>query len=118
VGFWDSQKKLVADSFFGGWLHDDDDEITNKKSKKNDVVYIGISAQDVALWYKPRHHQEGIISNGDDGDNDDDDDDEEHEEDITLLAIDGVHPNKRCYARWAETVADRLLDYFEHHDDE
>jgi lysophospholipase L1-like esterase len=65
VGFFDSQKKLVADCF-----------------PSKDVMYLGISASDIADWY--------------------------HDEHKSLIAADGVHPNKRCYALWAEFMAKGL----------
>jgi lysophospholipase L1-like esterase len=65
VGFFDSQKKLVADCF-----------------PSKDVMYLGISASDIADWY--------------------------HDESKSLIAADGVHPNKRCYALWAEFMAKGL----------
>jgi lysophospholipase L1-like esterase len=65
VGFFDSQKKLVADCF-----------------PSKDVMYLGISASDIADWY--------------------------HDESKSLIAADGVHPNKRCYALWAELMAKGL----------
>jgi lysophospholipase L1-like esterase len=65
VGFFDSQKKLVADCF-----------------PSKDVMYLGISASEIADWY--------------------------HDEHTSLIAADGVHPNKRCYALWAEFMAKGL----------
>lgn len=65
VGFFDYQKKLVADCF-----------------PSKDVMYLGISAGDIADWY--------------------------HDESKSLIAADGVHPNKRCYALWADFMAKGL----------
>jgi lysophospholipase L1-like esterase len=65
VGFFDSQKKLVADCF-----------------PSKDVMYLGLSAREIADWY--------------------------HDESKSLIAADGVHPNKRCYALWAEFMAKGL----------
>jgi lysophospholipase L1-like esterase len=65
VGFFDSQKKLVADCF-----------------PSKDVMYLGLSASEIAYWY--------------------------HDESKSLIAADGVHPNKRCYALWAEFMAKGL----------
>jgi lysophospholipase L1-like esterase len=47
-----------------------------------DVMYLGLSRSDVAEWY--------------------------HGEGKTLIAADGAHPNKRCYALWAEFMATGL----------
>jgi lysophospholipase L1-like esterase len=65
VGFFDSQKKLVADNF-----------------PSKDVMYLGLKVRDIGDWYQ--------------------------DESKSLLASDGVHPNKRCYARWANAMANGL----------
>jgi lysophospholipase L1-like esterase len=65
VGFFDSQKKLVADCF-----------------PSKDVMYSGLSAGDISDWYKT--------------------------ESMPLIAVDGVHPTKRCYALWAAAMATDL----------
>lgn len=80
VGFWDSQKKLVADSF-----------------SSSNVMYQGLSALDVLEWYKS------------DQDGDDETGWFESAEDTSLIAADGVHPNARCYACWATTLVDYIL---------
>ena len=82
VGFWDSQKQLVAKIF-----------------PSHDVMYLGLTARDVKSWYPPIEEGEEDW-NGSDNDEDDDG---------SLISADGVHPNGRCYARWAELMAGRLL---------
>jgi hypothetical protein len=82
VGFWDSQKKLVADRF-----------------PKNDVLYLGVSPEEIYGWYMTDTTQYGVPA----------DLDENGEEDMTLISADGVHPNARCYAHWAASLGNRLL---------
>lgn len=65
VGVFESQKKLVADTF-----------------PSNDVMYFGLKLADVEGWYQ--------------------------DQSISLIAADGIHPNKLCYARWAEAAATSL----------
>lgn len=75
IGFWDSQKKLVADN------------------SSSDVIYIGLTAREILTWY----------GRGDG----------EEEFDLrttALIASDGVHPNRRCYTKWALSIANQLCD--------
>jgi lysophospholipase L1-like esterase len=93
LGFWDSQKKKVADS-----------------SPAN-VIYCGLSTEHVSAWYQmPPDAYQDVSETADIfgatqyyGD----------EESISLISADGVHPNKRCYSLWANlvgnTVADKLM---------
>jgi hypothetical protein len=56
--------------------------LDTKICPSKDVMYLGLSRSDVAEWY--------------------------HGEGKTLIAADGAHPNKRCYALWAEFMATGL----------
>lgn len=72
AGFWDAQKKRLAD-------------------KSSDVEYFGLTPHEILSWYQ----------------NDDDD----KSIDKFLIAPDGVHPNKRCYSKWAETISKKFCDH-------
>ena len=105
VGFFDSQKKYVADCF-----------------PSEGVLYLGLSPREVGRWYF-------------DGTSDPDSEDlfdlqatinevlediEHFDEErqsplfnnsaITLIAADGVHPNARCYTRWASAISRELVE--------
>lgn len=51
------------------------------------VFHVDLTAEEVNDWYK-----------------------EETEERPTLLAADGIHPNAKCYAKWAKFVGNKLAD--------
>ncbi len=75
IGFWDSQKKMVADN------------------SPSNVIYVGLTAREILNWYDRSHGDEA--------------------EDATvtaLIANDGVHPNSRCYGKWASSVANKFCD--------
>lgn len=72
VGFWESQKKVVVDTF-----------------PSDDVMYVPLSKSELASWYEPPN--------------------EEVFTEIALIAIDGVHPNARCYSRWGRAVGQHLF---------
>jgi hypothetical protein len=81
VGFWDSQKKLVA-----------------KKFPPGEVSYVGLDPDEVYDWYMMDPSKYGVPSDLD-GDGIDD---------TTLISRDGVHPNARCYAFWGASLANKL----------
>jgi len=66
---WDYQKKIVAD-------------------RSPNILYVGLTANDIYQWYKK------TLPN----------------QDTTLIAGDGVHPNARCYSKWAKSVAHKIGD--------
>ena len=76
VGFWESQKKVVVDTF-----------------PSNDVMYVPLSKNELASWYAPPVSSDMKTAM----------------EESALIAIDGVHPNARCYSRWAQTVGQYLF---------
>lgn len=82
VGFWDSQKKLVAKKFPAG-----------------EVTYMGLDPDEVYDWYMSDPSKYGVPSDLD-GDGMDD---------TTLISRDGVHPNARCYAFWGASLANKLF---------
>ena len=55
--------------------------------------YVDLTVQEVNAWYK----QDQERNNG-------------GSEPTTLLAADGIHPNARCYAKWANYVGNHLVD--------
>eukprot|EP00579_Thalassiosira_antarctica_P024123 CAMPEP_0201986250 /NCGR_PEP_ID=MMETSP0904-20121228/89839_1 /ASSEMBLY_ACC=CAM_ASM_000553 /TAXON_ID=420261 /ORGANISM="Thalassiosira antarctica, Strain CCMP982" /LENGTH=146 /DNA_ID=CAMNT_0048540159 /DNA_START=1 /DNA_END=438 /DNA_ORIENTATION=+ len=85
LGVWERQKKIVASSW-------------------SNTMFLELKAKEIANWYSsninnigsaPRlvvEHDFGIIDDFDDV------------KDDVLLSADGVHPNKRMYAKWAELV--------------
>jgi lysophospholipase L1-like esterase len=81
VGFWDSQKKLVANKFPAG-----------------EVSYVGLDPDEVYDWYMSDPSKYGVPSDLD-GDG---------IKDTTLISRDGVHPNARCYAFWGASLANKL----------
>jgi lysophospholipase L1-like esterase len=81
VGFWDSQKKIVA-----------------KKFPSGEVLYVGLDPDEVYNWYMSDPSKYGVPKDLD-GDG---------VEDKTLIARDGVHPNARCYAFWGASLGDKL----------
>ena len=82
VGFWDSQKKLVA-----------------SRCGEN-VDYLGISAKEIYNWYL---HPISTTTSSDN-----ESDATGKEEDMSLISVDGIHPNARCYAHWAASLGDKL----------
>ena len=50
-------------------------------------MYTGITAGEILDWYR----------------------EERLGKEVNLIAADGVHPNKRCYSRWAETMGKHLF---------
>jgi len=73
VGFWEGQKKLVADT------------------SPSSVMYLGLTAREILSWCNSNDGEEGV--------------------DTMLIASDGVHPNKRCYTKWAECMGNKLCDH-------
>jgi lysophospholipase L1-like esterase len=83
VGFWDSQKKVVAGRFHN-----------------SEVLYIGISPKEILEWYFRDSTNSKVLADADFLDGVDD---------MALISADGVHPNARCYALWAESLAIKVL---------
>jgi len=93
VGLWERQKKIVA-------------------SRRRNTMYVELNAKEIADWYSLGST---MIGNAMDGlDNYDDfrsSDDFDDIKDDVLLSLDGVHPNKRLYAKWAELVGHKLYKH-------
>ena len=87
VGLWERQKKIAAGSNRNG-------------------IYVDLKTEEISQWYaSTREHN---------GNTDDCFQIIEDYEDINsglLLSADGVHPNKRMYAEWANLVGHKLYKY-------
>ena len=82
VGFWEYQKKAAVEDF-----------------PSDDVMYVPLSREEIDQWYQAiddadtafveigEGKRKAIIDDG------------------SLIALDGVHPSSKCYAKWAESVA-------------
>lgn len=100
IGFWDSLKMGVADRAVDG-----EDILTSaffdnkSQHRKGRVIYVRTNPKDVLNWYKlpnPIETAEEALS-------------ESFQQDEGLIAADGVHPNRKCYALWAQSLANQLL---------
>ena len=100
VGFFDSQKKFVADCF-----------------PSEGVFYVGLSPREVGRWYddgKPEHEdrfdvQVTINDLLEDIESFDEARESNHQNSVSLIAADGVHPNARCYTKWASAIGEELI---------
>lgn len=91
MGVWERQKKIVA-------------------SSRDNVMYVDLTAKEIAAWYRAGSY--GSTQNSyDDGDFSSFSDNFDDVKDDVLLSADGVHPNKRMYAKWAELVGHKLYRY-------
>lgn len=88
VGFWDSQKKLVAEQY-----------------PSDKVLYVGLPPGQVYDWYQNLQEERVKLK-------------PDLKEDSTgnmapteegLIAPDGVHPSAKCYALWAQFLGKRLV---------
>ena len=90
VGFWDYQKKLVANEY-----------------PSENVIYMGLGTSDIYEWYKNVDDNEDMEVSpidpllvpppvGEDG----------------LIAADGIHPNANCYRLWARSLGKQLVETY------
>ena len=105
VGFFDSQKKFVADCF-----------------PSEGVLYLGLSPREVGRWYfdeKSDSESEDLfdiqasineVLEGIERFDQERQSPQLHNSAITLIAADGVHPNARCYTRWASAISKELIE--------
>jgi len=104
VGFFDSQKKFVADAF-----------------PSKGVYFMGVSPREVSQWY---HDDEGeredifdvqatVTSLLEDIEKFHEGANQYQYNTTSLIAADGVHPNARCYTKWANTLGEDLLTILE-----
>jgi len=112
VGYWDSQKKLMADRASSSWLS------SSRRNEKSllplPIEYLPMSKEAVQEWYDkeslsldspksnniPHHNGDRDIAAIGEVQND--------EMDTGFVSADGIHPNAKCYALWAEYVANHL----------
>jgi lysophospholipase L1-like esterase len=103
IGFWDSLKMGVADRVVDG------DDILSPKTldpksqmKEGKVYYVRTEPNEVLSWYgKPDPMEPMLVGSSFSV--------EDETENPRLIAGDGVHPNAKCYALWAQSLADQLL---------
>ncbi len=100
--FWEGQKKRETETWHRKGRH---------------AMYTDLTAKEIAGWYNNANQNdaEGENTAADRKDNDKQDPcfsaeyDNIEDEDM-LLSADGVHPNKRMYAKWAESVGKKFLE--------
>ena len=91
LGVWERQKKIVASNW-------------------SNTIFLELKAKEIADWYSSNNSSNGITpSSSLAGEHDSSiiDDFDDVKDDV-LLSADGVHPNKRMYAKWAELVGHKL----------
>jgi lysophospholipase L1-like esterase len=89
---------MVWDAVLGFFLR----QKKNLANKRENCIYLDLTAQEIANWYKTNNEEEeGSYFFGNNFDS---------VRSSALLSSDGVHPNKRMYALWAETVGRKFCD--------
>jgi lysophospholipase L1-like esterase len=99
IGFWDSVKMGVADRVLNGEDVFASPTSGSKSGKKGRVIYSRIEPNKILSWYNQPNPLQDLpmpLSHV-------------HPQEEGLIASDGVHPNAKCYALWAQTLADQLL---------
>ncbi|KAL3793756.1 hypothetical protein HJC23_013318 [Cyclotella cryptica] len=97
VGYWEGQKRRVMEG-------------KNRKKgtiSERNTMYIDLDAKEIADWYSTNNREvngnnlteRNVIANECYDDIQDD----------VLISADGVHPNKRMYAKWSETVGKKIF---------
>lgn len=76
---------IFLDGIIGFW----DAQKSFVAEKCPGVLHIGLTAAEVNQWYKEEH--QGY-------------------ENVSLISADGIHPNGKCYAKWATLVGNKLVD--------
>jgi lysophospholipase L1-like esterase len=97
IGFWESLKIGVADRVVDG-----EDLMTPSSTAPNSkgrVIYVRMDPQVILQWYDQPNPLLG----------DSDYPSSAHSKEERLIASDGVHPNAKCYALWAQNLAKFLL---------
>eukprot|EP00956_Cyclotella_meneghiniana_P020971 scaffold37642_cov96-Cyclotella_meneghiniana.AAC.3 len=82
MGYWERQKRRVMEG----------------NSARRNTLYIDLHAKEIAEWYCPKEGF-GLASECNSGIKSD-----------ILISADGVHPNKKMYARWSETVGKKFYE--------
>jgi len=87
---------MVWDAVLGFFLRQKK-ELANKRVN---CLHLDLTATEIANWYKANNEEEGLFfgSNFTDIKN------------SALLSADGVHPNKRMYTLWAESVCQTFFN--------
>lgn len=94
VGFWDSQKRLVADRY-----------------PSPNVLYVGLRPNEIMQWYRQsKDDDEQYKNGGGDGDTSGILIRTDRVKDQELIAADGIHPNARCYSLWAKSLGDKIVE--------
>jgi len=100
--FWEGQKKRVA-------------EIWHRKGRHG--IYTDLTAKEIASWYKNANQNDVEWKNARADQRETDKQEpcisaeyDNVEDEDMLLSADGVHPNKRMYAKWAESVGNKFLE--------
>ena len=92
----------VFDAVLGFFLR----QKKNLANKRENCIYLDLTAQEIANWYKAdNEEEEGSSFFGNNFDS---------IRSSALLSSDGVHPNKRMYALWAETVGRKFCGCVEY----
>ena len=88
---------MVWDAVLGFFLRQKK-ELANKREN---CMHLDMTAAEIANWYKASNQEDSSFfgSNFDSIKN------------SALLSADGVHPNKRMYMLWAESVGKKFHDY-------
>jgi len=96
LGVWERQKQIVA------------------SNSQGNTLFLELKTKDIAEWYSLINGKYGSTVNSLARDHDDfhviADFDDEFKDDV-LLSADGVHPNKRMYAKWGELVGHQLYTH-------
>lgn len=109
IGFWDSLTAAVAQESNNDRASSDESSggSGGRHPNKGRVLYLRTNPKEVMQWYKepsplrgmqpadPWSKLDPLISDLDEG----------------LISADGVHPNAKCYALWAQSLAKRLMPY-------
>lgn len=98
MGVWERQKKIVS-------------------SRRENTMYVELTANEIADWYAApdtaNYGKTLETKNYLDGDDDfrvGDDFGNDIKDDV-LMSADGVHPNKKMYAKWGELVGHKLYKH-------
>eukprot|EP00591_Stephanopyxis_turris_P007016 CAMPEP_0195523716 /NCGR_PEP_ID=MMETSP0794_2-20130614/23057_1 /TAXON_ID=515487 /ORGANISM="Stephanopyxis turris, Strain CCMP 815" /LENGTH=414 /DNA_ID=CAMNT_0040653771 /DNA_START=393 /DNA_END=1637 /DNA_ORIENTATION=- len=80
---------FFLDALLGFW----DSQKIRVGDKSRNVFYYGLTAKDVNTWYREERSRGNMAP--------------------TLLSVDGIHPNSKCYAKWATSLGNKLADTLE-----
>lgn len=95
VGFWDSQKKLVTDRY-----------------PSPNVMYVGLRPSEIYSWYQSKD-QSAISEQRTYMEEDKKTSSLAMNQDEGLIALDGIHPNAKCYTMWGKFLGRELWESFQ-----